>query len=132
MTSSLYRAYCMESNRREYAEEYDSLSWITQEQAKQASEERLRLITELGSRVGWDYRNTKADTADLSPGCRICGEGTWSCLFVSGRCNCRCFYCPARQDLDDTPTTQTLSFADPLAYADYVQRFGFKGVSISG
>ena len=68
----------------------------------------------------------------LSPGCRICGQGAWSCLFINGKCNCRCFYCPTAQDSVSIPTTNRISFDKPRDYVDYVRHFDFKGISISG
>ncbi|HRZ79846.1 MAG TPA: radical SAM protein, partial [bacterium] len=76
---------------------------------------------------------SKADMRYLSKGCRLCGEGRWSCLFINGLCNASCFYCPSRQDdAAIKPTTNTLEFDTPQKYAQYVNFFGFKGVSFSG
>ena len=30
---------------------------------------------------------------ELSPGCRACKEGTWDCIFLTGRCNLACPFC---------------------------------------
>lgn len=68
----------------------------------------------------------------LSPGCRICAEGGWSCLFINGRCNGDCFYCPTGQDELGLPTTNTVSFRHPADYVAYLDRFGFNGASLSG
>jgi len=82
--------------------------------------------------VTWGYNGTKADVGRLSPGCRHCGSGTWSCLFINGMCNAGCFYCPAPQDSEDVPTTQTVEFPDVDEYISYLKRFDYKGISISG
>jgi len=73
---------------------------------------------------------TRADV--LSPGCRTCAEGTWSCLFVNGICNARCFYCPTPQDEKGEPETGGVAFPDPDEYAEYVEVFGYRGVGLSG
>ncbi|RJQ70013.1 MAG: radical SAM protein [Desulfobacteraceae bacterium] len=77
-------------------------------------------------------KQTKPHLGGLAPGCRICAQGEWSCLFINGRCNCRCFYCPTEQNETGRPTTNRIPFETPEEYADYVGRFGFSGVSISG
>jgi pyruvate formate-lyase activating enzyme-like uncharacterized protein len=58
--------------------------------------------------------------------------GTWSCLFITGKCNAKCFYCPASQETDGIPASQNLHFETPEAYAEYINYFKFKGVSFSG
>ncbi len=97
-----------------------------------ATKQREDLLHRLDGAVEWGYSGTKADCRNLSPGCRHCGNGTWSCLFINNICNASCFYCPAPQESKDEPTTQTVSFSDPDDYIAYLRKFGFKGVSISG
>jgi pyruvate formate-lyase activating enzyme-like uncharacterized protein len=62
----------------------------------------------------------------------LCGQGTWSCLFITGKCNAKCFYCPTSQESDGIPTSQNLQFETPESYAEYINYFKFKGVSFSG
>ena len=120
-------------NRREYGDGYDGLRWVDGAQAERARAERAELIGELASRgVLSSHGGTKLDVRRLSPGCRACGSGSWSCLFINGICNMRCFYCPAEQEAEDVPQTNTVPFADPRDYVDYLKRFGFTGVSMSG
>lgn len=78
------------------------------------------------------FKGTKPYLNNISPGCRLCGKGLWSCLFITGKCNASCFYCPALQKEDHLPTSQGLSFDTPQAYAEYINYFKFKGVSFSG
>jgi len=78
------------------------------------------------------FKDTKPFYKQISKGCRLCGAGFWSCLFITGKCNANCFYCPTSQTHDDLPSTQGLSFESASAYAEYVNYFKFKGVGFSG
>jgi pyruvate formate-lyase activating enzyme-like uncharacterized protein len=122
----------IESNRREYGPRYDLLTFAGPGQLAAADAERIELLQWLESRACLGYAGTKLDCSGLSPGCRCCGDGGWSCLFVNGRCNGHCFYCPTAQDDDGPPVTNGLAFTSPDDYAAYVAALGFSGVSISG
>lgn len=122
----------IESNRREYGRQYDLLTFASPEQLVAANAERNELLHWLEQRACFGYAGTKVDCSGLSPGCRHCGAGGWSCLFVNGRCNGQCFYCPTAQDDDGPPVTNGLAFTSPADYAAYVAALGFSGVSISG
>ena len=122
----------IESNRREYGHLYDLLNFASPEQLVAANAERNELLQWLDKRACFGYAGTKVDCSGLSPGCRHCGDGDWSCLFISGRCNGRCFYCPTAQDDDGPPVTNGMAFSSPEEYAEYVAVLGFSGVSISG
>ncbi len=122
----------IESNRREYGLQYDLLTFATSEQLTAAGEERNELLKWLAQHATFGCAGTKVDCTGLSPGCRCCADGGWSCLFINGRCNGRCFYCPTAQDDDGPPVTNGLAFTDPRDYASYVAALGFNGVSISG
>jgi len=120
------------SNRREYGRQYDLLTFAGPDQLAAADAERKELLQWLQPRAGFGYAGTKVDCSGLSPGCLRCGAGGWSCLFVNGRCNGHCFYCPTAQDDDGPPVTNGLAFSSPEEYAAYVAALGFSGVSISG
>lgn len=122
----------IQSNRHEYGDRYQSLNFITPIRAKTATVERAELLSRLDGQANFNFKNTKLFTGALSPGCKICGAGSWSCLFINGRCNCRCFYCPTSQDEDDLPTTNTLRFPKADEYVNYIKQFNFCGVSFSG
>ena len=122
----------IDSNRREYGLLYDQLIFANPAQLAAAEAERKELLQWLEQRAGFGYAGTKVDCNSLSPGCRCCGDGGWSCLFVNGRCNGHCFYCPTAQDDDGPPVTNGLAFTTPEEYAAYVAALGFSGVSISG
>jgi len=109
---------------------WPNLKWLNYSSAAEAQQQRDRLTEGLDG--NWLFKETKPYYNHISEGCKICGLGGWSCLFITGKCNGSCFYCPAPQLADDIPTTQNLKFATAEAYADYVQFFRFKGVSFSG
>jgi pyruvate formate-lyase activating enzyme-like uncharacterized protein len=119
-------------NREEYGESYDRMQWVTEEQARTAFLARAGILASLPEAVRTHHCGTKVHYLDLSPGCRICGEGRWSCLFINSRCNARCFYCPSPQPSIGEPLTNTIPFPDPKDYDDYLHAFGFRGMSISG
>ncbi|MGD9974543.1 MAG: radical SAM protein [Desulfatirhabdiaceae bacterium] len=120
------------ANRREYGRQYDFLEFPTRDQAMTAHAERDELLVWLRENAAFDCCDTKVDTRRLSPGCRTCANGAWSCLFINGRCNAACFYCPATQDETAEPMSNGIPFVSPDDYAEYVALFGFTGASISG
>lgn len=122
----------IEANRLEYGYRYDLLNFANSDRLASAEAERRDLLQWLAEHAAFGYAGTKVDCSGLSPGCRHCGAGGWSCLFVNGRCNGKCFYCPTTQDDNGPPVTNGLAFIDPDEYADYVATLGFTGVSISG
>ncbi len=130
--SVLRRQKMIDANLAEYAEKTDFLSWISPERARKAESWRTRMIEAFSSRIEFDFKRTKPHRGGLSPGCRICGEGAWSCLFINGKCNCRCFYCPTSQESISVPTTNRISFEKSRDYVDYARHFDFRGISISG
>ncbi|HIJ80778.1 MAG TPA: radical SAM protein [Desulfuromonadales bacterium] len=121
-----------EHNRREYGRFYDLIDFATPQQQEAATAEREELLRWLRAHAAVGCAGTKVDCNRLSPGCRSCCDGGWSCLFITGRCNGRCFYCPTPQDDGGPPVTNGLAFGSPDEYAAYVAEFGFNGVSISG
>ncbi|MBN1561410.1 radical SAM protein [candidate division KSB1 bacterium] len=127
-----YRASLIEQNRIEYGADYDHIAFMSPSEAAELTAARQRLVDELGSYAQFGYKRTKVDVSRLSPGCRLCAEGTWSCLFISGLCNAHCLYCPSSQDQVGVPMTNTLQFPRPDDYAAYIEEFGFAGVSLSG
>lgn len=121
--------------RRVYSDSYDAMNWLTPATADTASRLRQSLLKEIETHAvgpGWQFSGTKLFTHELSPGCSLCGRGDWSCLFINGICNARCFYCPSAQKEKGQPMTSTLEFSNPRDYADYVRHFNIKGVSFSG
>lgn len=104
--------------------------WVTPYNYQEYREKREELLEPFKDHLL--FNETKPFYNHISKGCRICGEGKWSCLFITGICNASCFYCPASQGQDFIPSTQNLEFESAEAYAEYIDYFGFKGVSLSG
>ncbi|MCA1794407.1 MAG: radical SAM protein [Desulfotignum sp.] len=122
--------------KEEYADAYDTMAWLTPESADAASRVRENLITQILEHQGkgpeWRFAQTKLFSHGMSPGCSFCGNGDWSCLFINGICNARCFYCPSIQNRKGLPMTSSLEFKTPGDYVDYVRAFGIRAVSFSG
>lgn len=119
-------------NMSEYGENFHRIRFASGPEAKVFEKQRRDLIEKIDKFAEWGFNGTKADCRNLSEGCRMCGAGLWSCLFINGRCNCKCFYCPASQDEECLPTTNAVSFENPADYTAYLKHFGFRGASISG
>lgn len=126
------REKILAANQREFGERYQSLNFPDSLALQVADRKRSEYLAELQETVVSGSLGTKLDTRRLSPGCRICTAGGWSCLFISGKCNCNCFYCPTAQDEVGEPTTNSVEFVHPADYVAYLERFGFTGASISG
>lgn len=120
--------------KTEYADAYGAMTWLNLSRAIQAEEARKRMLTATWEQPGvrWEFSQTKLVAHDISPGCTLCGQGDWSCLFINNICNAKCFYCPAPQSDVSQPATGRLEFSDPEDYADYIEAFQIKGVSFSG
>jgi pyruvate formate-lyase activating enzyme-like uncharacterized protein len=131
-TLASLRQELIAANLSEYADMKDGLTWVTEAAAQRAEGTRGELLAAFGDRISWLFSQTKPAWGPISPGCMACGNGGWSCLFINGKCNCRCFYCPTSQDEISVPTTNRLPFSREKDYGDYVNHFDFQGVSISG
>ncbi len=119
-------------NEKEFGEISSSFRWVTPAQAEEASRERREILSGLNDKVTIGFCGTKLDCKNLSPGCILCGAGGWSCLFVNGLCNGRCFYCPAEQKSRSIPMTAGLEFENPQDYVDYIEKLGIRGVGLTG
>lgn len=113
------------------------MNWLGSPAAVETAEKaRTELISAIfdrsGSPAAWQFAGTKPYTHGISPGCALCGQGKWSCLFVNNICNASCFYCPSTQNDPGLPMTSTVTFKNALDYAHYVNRFGIEGVGFSG
>ncbi len=111
-------------------EGWQQLKWLNGYNTQELESQRNKLIENING--NWLFKATKPYHRQISKGCKLCGLGQWSCLFITGKCNASCFYCPSPQLSDEVPTTQNLTFANAHEYAEYVHHFNFKGVSFSG
>lgn len=105
------------------------LRWINPYTAAEAQEKLNALLQTSQQPL---FKGTKPLHRHISAGCTICGNGKWSCLFITGKCNANCFYCPAPQNEDHLPVSQSFTFETPESYAEYISLFGYEGASFSG
>jgi pyruvate formate-lyase activating enzyme-like uncharacterized protein len=127
-----YQKKIIAQNRKEYGLRYDQLRKPSYKRLNEAENERQQFISAIEGKAGYLFNGTKPFAHAVSPGCRLCGEGHWSCLFVNNRCNCNCFYCPAPQVNTAIPETQGITFDNSENYIGYIKKLGFKGVGLSG
>jgi pyruvate formate-lyase activating enzyme-like uncharacterized protein len=120
------------ANLAEFAEGYQLMSFLSPAEAEMAEIERAALLAMMAGRVTVACQGSKIYTGVLAPGCSLCADGKWSCLFINNICNGRCFYCPTSQQAKSSPATNNLDFPNPQDYLDYLAVFGITGASISG
>lgn len=125
----LYLNNLFNKNRQDFRD-YPAINWLNAWNGSPLAERREKLLGEVGDNTL--FKDTKPYYNRISKGCLLCGQGRWSCLFITSKCNGKCFYCPAKQTEDSVPSTQSLNFESPVDYAGYINLFGFKGVSFSG
>ena len=118
------------NRNKENFSEFPDIKWLNGNIAEKANLKREKLLKEMDD--SFLFKETKPFYNQISKGCLLCGKGKWSCLFITGKCNAGCFYCPTSQLKDEVPSSQNLEFETADAYAEYINYFGFKGVSFSG
>lgn len=112
---------------------YGQIPWVSsEEEAQKLAGERHELLEAVSGRCKIGFAGTKVYRGDLSPGCRCCGEGTWSCLYTTQLCTGGCSFCPNEVQKGIPPNAHRLVFAQPAQYAAFVGRFGYRGVGFSG
>ncbi len=114
------REKAIELNKREYGETYGLFKWVTPEEAERASRERDRILRSMQGRVSLGFNGTKVYWGELSPGCRLCAAGSWSCLFINGICNAKCFCCPTGQTSRSEPTTSGIPYTGLVGHNETV------------
>lgn len=132
MKTNNRRRVLQERNRLEIGRYYSLLDWLDSSTADRMNRERESILQSLENRVDFGCNQTKLDVSELSPGCELCAAGQWSCLFINGKCNANCFYCPAEQNEIGVPQSNGLEFPTPESWIEYVKKFKFKGLSLSG
>lgn len=108
---------------------------LSEDEARAATTRRAERIEALARRgVDVACGGSKLHYGELSPGCRSCGDGTWSCMFINALCSANCFFCPQNRDAtEESPSAaEGIGFDDPDGYIRYLERFGFRGVGFSG
>ena len=123
---------CIRKNKQEYGSNYRLLHWLNEKEVSAAEKKRKGLFDLLSTQIKQTFKDTKPFYGQLSPGCLKCGQGKWSCLFINNICNAFCFFCPTEQKEISDPYTNTVAFPNPEDYLDYLQKFEFTGVSLSG
>lgn len=131
MSFSAYLNDLVNQNHRSF-QQHTGLRWMNTYLAMEMEDRRNELINQFTKQVTWSFKGSKPWINSISRGCQLCGEGEWSCLFITGLCNANCFYCPTSQQADHLPTTQQFEFEKATDYATYINRMKFKGVSFSG
>ena len=109
----------MVSQTKKAFQEFPEINWLNPYRDEKLIELRKSLLEE--TKNSQLFKGTKLYYNQLSKGCKLCGLGTWSCLFITNKCNASCFYCPASQQNDEVPATQNLTFETAEAYADYIK-----------
>ena len=127
--SDIYNNELVNRNRLDFME-FPQIKWFNPYRDELLVSRRSDLLEH--TKESLLFKDTKPYYKQISEGCKLCGAGFWSCLFITGKCNANCFYCPTSQTHDDLPTSQGLSFESASAYAEYVNHFKFKGVGFSG
>jgi uncharacterized protein len=74
---------------------------------------------------------------EVSPGCSLCREGNWLCVYVTGRCTRDCYFCPQVKEKKDFPgfrafVTDWIRFDDAEEVVSYLKHWGITGLGISG
>ena len=116
------------------------LGWLSRQgldsrEAERATRARDGLLAELSDpRISYHAAQTKIAYGKLSPGCQTCIDGTWSCVYVNQRCTANCSFCAQDRTsrTERPPTAEEIAFSGPDVYIDYLARFGFRGVGLSG
>lgn len=107
---------------------------FTEKDAIAINRERKRLLNLLSGRVCYSFNGNKIHYGALSPGCVACAKGTWSCIYIHNKCNTDCFFCPRKKNTTNRNLAKTEGgiLFGPDDYADYIDKFGFKGIGFSG
>ncbi len=67
----------------------------------------------------------------LSPGCQICHQGHWECVFITMECNLACEFCLRPYHQDDA-IRHSSWVRTPGEFTEFIVDCGVRGVSFSG
>lgn len=111
----------------------DALKHLDAQGALAAEARRRELLAAIAERGQSSFGGSKPHLGPLSPGCQLCGQGYWSCLFTNPVCNADCFFCPGHAKAGDAPPiAERIAFRAPAEYVSYLKKLGFRGASFSG
>jgi pyruvate formate-lyase activating enzyme-like uncharacterized protein len=131
----LTRAETIAATRQFLGEWYGRFRFLTAPEAERAQSRRDELLAALNSRARSACLDSKLHLGGLSPGCRQCAAGSWSCLYLNHRCNADCFFCRGggyKDGPDPGTRADGLPFRSEGEYSDFVGRGGITAVSFSG
>jgi pyruvate formate-lyase activating enzyme-like uncharacterized protein len=114
---------------------YPDLKWLSEKENAKIIQKREELLKSISDKVQYCFAHSKLYTGNLSPGCVICGEGYWSCLFINVLCTRHCFFCPQDRmaNKEKLPSIRSQAkFKSPKDYVLFLKKFKFKGVAFSG
>jgi pyruvate formate-lyase activating enzyme-like uncharacterized protein len=126
------RRQTIEHTRREYQNCYDRMRFPSPEVARNAGRYRAQRVDRLSHLCSSNCANTKFFSKTLPPGCMLCANEAWSCLFVNGACNADCFFCPKNNERLARPTADNIIFGNVEDYTRYLRLIGSRGMGISG
>jgi uncharacterized protein len=124
----------MRATRQEVGWVYQDLPWPSDSEAQEANRQRQELLNGLSDWITYSFSGTKPHSGPLSPGCKLCGSGSWGCNFISSRCTRRCFFCPQDLSPDDECKSETFGmvFHSPEEHVAFLKTFNLQGVGFSG
>lgn len=114
---------------------FSKIKWQSAAEAEKAIAKRDALLAQFApDQLNQSFGDSKPHRGALSPGCQKCGDGEWSCFYVTNQCNLSCYFCPQDRNATGhyTPEAEELNFTNVNDYIAYLERFGFTGASFSG
>lgn len=70
-------------------------------------------------------------TGSLSPGCRLCKQGKWDCIFMTMQCNLSCDFCCSPAHLQSVKPFSSFG-TDRNQIATHYETAGIKGIAFTG
>jgi len=125
----------IKATRQHLGKLYEKCHFLNSVEAERAQARRDELLASVVPRLRSSFMGSKLHLGGLSQGCRLCGQGVWSCLYINFQCNADCFFCPGagyKDSVDSGARADDIRFKDETEYSDYVIRFGISAVSFSG